>query len=299
MTRLRSMLHSTSLPALVVIAVIFLIGITMWAFGPTEGNKYSDLGINLGVGAVLGVAVLYVEALVGRAEADRERRIAEEQRFVQTLIAAPDVTEIRIPGRNLAGIVLAARDLTGGDLSGTDLTRADLRKSNLSRADVSGSHGLGLNLHGATVDALKARGVQWTGAHLVRLAGSDADFTEARLAGASLSDVRLPRAMLDRADLAGADLRRADLSDCQGTSAVLRGSDLRAASLRGGRLKDADLRGADLRAADLRNATFVSPDLRGADLRDCSVEGLVLRDPVTDDQTRLPVSPTFDVNAST
>jgi hypothetical protein len=125
MRRLWSRLQSTSLPSLILIAVIFAVGITMWALGPSEGNKYSDLGINLGVGAVLGVAVLYVEAVVGRAEAERERRLAEEQRFVQTLIAAADLTEIRIPGRSLTGIILAARDLSGGDLSSTDLTRAD------------------------------------------------------------------------------------------------------------------------------------------------------------------------------
>jgi hypothetical protein len=52
MKRLWSRLHSTSLPALILIAVIFAVGMTMWALGPTEGNKYSDLGINLGVGAV-------------------------------------------------------------------------------------------------------------------------------------------------------------------------------------------------------------------------------------------------------
>lgn len=289
MTRLWSRLQSTSLPALILIAVIFVVGMTMWALGPSEGNKYSDLGINLGVGAVLGVAVLYVEALVGRVEAERERRLAEEHRFVQTLIAAPDLTEIRIPGRSLAGIILAARDLSGGDLSLTDLTRADLRKSNLSRVDLSSSRAVGLNLYGATVDALKALNVDWTEASLSRLAGSDVDFSGARIVDSSFVDVRLPRAVLDGADLERADLRRADLSDCRGTAVVLRGTDLRAASLRGGRLKDADLRDADLRAADLRNATLETPDLRGADLRDCNVEGFVLREPIVDDRTRLPV----------
>jgi len=293
MRRLWSRLQSTSLPALVLIAVIFGVGITMWVLGPSEGNKYSDLGINLGVGALLGVAVLYVEAVVGRVDAERERRLAEEQRFVQTLIAAADLTEIRIPGRSLAGIILAARDLSGGDLSSTDLTRADLRKTNLSRADLSDSCAAGLNLHGATVDALKARNVDWTGANLSRLAGSDADFTEARIIDSSFVDIRLPRALLDRAVFERADMRRADLSDCCGSAVILRGTDLRAASLRGGRLKDADLRDADLRAADLRNATFESPDLRGTDLRDCNVEGLVLREPIVDDRTRLPVSATY------
>jgi len=289
MTGLWLKLRSTSLPALLLIAVIFVVGITMWAVGPTEGNKYSDLGINLGVGALLGVAVLYVESLIGRIEAERERRLAEENRFVQTLIAAPDLTEIRIPGRSLAGIILSGRDLSGGDLSTCDLARADLRKSNLSRADLDGSRGVGLNLHGATVDNLKARYVEWAAASLSRLSGSDVDFTGARIVDSSLTDARLPRAVLDGADLEGADLRRADLSDCRGTGAVLRGADLRAASLRGGQLKDTDLRNADLRAADLRNATIETPDLRGADLRDCNVEGLVLRDPLVDEQTRMPV----------
>ncbi|WP_311212280.1 MULTISPECIES: pentapeptide repeat-containing protein [unclassified Arthrobacter] len=290
MRRLWSRLQSTSLPSLILIAVIFAVGITMWALGPSEGNKYSDLGINLGVGAVLGVAVLYVEAVVGRAEAERERRLAEEQRFVQTLIAAADLTEIRIPGRSLTGIILAARDLSGGDLSSTDLTRADLRKSNLSRADLSDSAAVGLNLHGATVDALRARNVDWTGANLSRLSGSDADFTAARIIDSCFADVRLPRAVLDNAVLERADMRRADLSDCRGTAVVLRGTDMRAASLRGGQLVNADLRDADLRAADLRNASFECPDLRGADLRDCNVEGLMLREPIVDDRTRLPVS---------
>lgn len=291
MTRLWARIDSTSLPALSVIAVIFLLGMTMWALGPPEGNKYSDLGINLGVGAALGMAVLYVESRLHRAEAVRDRRLAEEQRFLQTLIAASDLSEIRIPGRSLAGIVLAGRDLSGGDLSSTDLTRADLRKADLSRVDLSGSHGVGLNLHGATVDALNARGVDWTTSNLARLAGSDADFTDAKIADSSFANVRLPRAVLDRAIFERADLRHADLSDCRGTAVVLRGTDMRAASLRGGRLMNADLRDVDLRAADLRNVTLENPDLRGADLRDSNVQGLVLREPIVDDRTQLPVLP--------
>lgn len=288
MRRLWSRLHSTSLPALVVIGAIFIGGTLMWAFGPTEGDKYSDLGINLGVGAVLGVAVLYVEALVGRGEAERERRLAEEQRFIQTLLAASDLRDIRVPGRNLAGSILAARDLTGSDLSSTDLSRADFRRSILNRADMSDSRATGLNLHGATVDFLRGQRVEWTATDLSRIAGTDADFTDADLRDVVLSDVRLPRVVLDRTRCEGADLRRADLSDSRGTGTVLSGADLRAASLKGARLEAADLRGADLRGADLRNATIDRADLRGTDLRDCNAEGLSLKDPLLDEHTRLP-----------
>jgi uncharacterized protein YjbI with pentapeptide repeats len=288
MKRLWARMHSTSVPALVVISIMFLGGTTMWALGPAEGDKYSDLGINLAVGAALGLAILYVETLFQRGESRREQRLAEEQRFIQGLLAAPDLTDIQIPGRSLAGTILSDRSLKGANLRRTGLDRIDLRRTNLTGADLSGSIGKGVNLHGATVDAMRARDVVWSETSLARIVGSDVDFTDSVITDSSMADMRLPRALVDRARWLGADLRRSDLSGCHGTGLTLTGADLRAASLRGARLSGADLREVDLRAGDLREATLDDPDLRGADLRDCQAEGLIIRNPISDDRTRLP-----------
>jgi len=289
--RLLSTFTRSSLPALLIIAAIFALGMTMWWLGPTEGDKFSDLGINLGIGAVIGVALMYVERLIARGEKERERRLAEENAFVQSLVAATDLDEVNASGRSFSGILLSSRSLMGADLSFTTLDRTDLRASNLTRASVAGSAGEGLNLHGAVIDQLIARDVRWRGANLSRVSGSAVDLTGALVPDANLAEARLPRVILDHAELLRANLQRADLSDSKGLSSSFEGADLRAASLRGARLVKPNLRDADLRATDLRDAMLSEPDLRGADLRDARVDGLDLRDPVTDERTRLPAIP--------
>lgn len=291
---MRWLLHkfrSTSLPALLIIIAIFALGMAMWWLGPAEGDKYSDLGINLGIGAAIGVALLYVERLVARGEKARERRLAEEHAFVQSLVAATDLTEVNARGRNFSGILLSSRTLVGGDLSLTSLDRTDFRGADLTRANLAGSRGEGLNLHGAVVDHLRANDVRWPNANLSRVSGSEVDLTGAILLDANITEARLPQTTLDQTELHRANLQRADLSYSKGLSASFEGADLRAANLRCARLVKPIFRDVDLRAADLRDATLTEPDLRGADLRDARVDGLHLRDPLTDERTRLPAIP--------
>jgi uncharacterized protein YjbI with pentapeptide repeats len=86
-----------------------------------------------------------------------------------------------------------------------------------------------------------------------------ADFSEADLSRANLSDANLNEADLSRANLSDANLNEADLGQANLNGADLGGANLYLAYFRGAKLQRAYLRGADLNRADLREA-----DLRGA-----------------------------------
>ncbi len=93
------------------------------------------------------------------------------------------------------------------------------------------------------------------------------DLTNARLAGADLSEARLERAVLSEARLAGADLSRARLE----------GAELSEARLERANLSEARLAGADLAQARLEGANLARARLEGADLGGARLAGAVLR----------------------
>jgi hypothetical protein len=106
---------------------------------------------------------------------------------------------------------------------------------------------------------------------------------ERDLRHARLTNVRLPKAVLQYANLEAADLGESDLANAQLIGANLRKAFLGEADLRdtrlacanldGATLLSADLRRADLRGSSLRDAVLIDADLRGAKLDGADVSG--------------------------
>lgn len=112
------------------------------------------------------------------------------------------------------------------------------------------------------LSALNARGLDFTGANLSRLA-----LPGAMLMEAILNDVSLVGTDLFGAWLIGATLRHADLSDANLRKAEGRHCDAQGAVFRGAVLDRCDFDKADFRHADLSKARFGRGSLSGADLR--------------------------------
>jgi len=146
------------------------------------------------------------------------------------------------------------------DLTGAKLNRASLTRLNLSFAKLSAAR-----LNGATLRSADLRGADLRCASLkyanfnpiiykglgasTRTNLSEADFSNADLRNAKLSEVLLTKAKLE-----GANLKYA----------ILTNAELGFANLRGATLDDADLGSADLSNASLSDAQLFSTDLTGA-----------------------------------
>ena len=199
------------------------------------------------------------------------------------------------PGRDLAGIALAAADLGQVDLHGATLDDADLSGADLSAANLSRASLRNAALRNASLDGTDLLAADLTGADL-RNASLDARLdartrlVRADLRGAtvaaypSFAGVEARGARFDgaalgsgiagaAANLSGARLGNASFADAQMRQVTLDGADLRASDLSGAMLYRASLRDADLRDADLSDADLGLADLRGADLRGAELRG--------------------------
>ena len=192
---------------------------------------------------------------------------------------------------------LSGKDMSGDDLTGLDLTGANLTGANLSEANLHGVKLVGTNLTGA--DLTKA---DLTFAWIIR-----ANFTRARLHGATMQTVVTSTGMDNTPDQAaifvGADLSDASITvhfsfdDMRGANfshahmtvvmanqsmgllrtefiaAKLDGADFTGAGLGHVSFRYAKLNGAHFNGADLRNAEFDGADLTGADFTGANVQG--------------------------
>lgn len=200
---------------------------------------------------------------------------------------AIDLSNAKLPQRNLSGVNLADANLAGADLQGSTLDGALLSGAELSHARLVGVQFSRADLHGANLDSAELQaanlskadlsnanlnGARLTAAELIEANLNRADcrgclFRQANLVKASLDWARLSASDFHSAVMTAASLRGAIMSSTILDAADLRMADLRAARLKGARLNHAKLRLADLQGADLEAADLQNADLEGADLR--------------------------------
>ena len=184
--------------------------------------------------------------------------------------------EINLRGARLEAAMLRRTKLGGADLSDAVLDHCRMYGANLEAANLNGAylnHCRLTNARLANATAVQTRFDRCTfdSADLHDIdcsAGSfrQCHFVEASVANATLSEVDLCGAKLDRANLSAT---RLDKSRLQHASLVR--ADCSRANLQGAELSNATLEQADLSRADLRNATLDGANLKGADLTGADV----------------------------
>ena len=193
-----------------------------------------------------------------------------------------DLSEIKLMGVNLAGVVLREATLNVANLTGSNLSQADLSGAKLNVARLSGANLSQSNLSRATLNVANlirviAPGVNLNQASLVRTELIRAELSGSNLQGCNLSDADLRETRLRHANLTQANLSQADLRGCVLTSAYLTQANLHAANLNRANLQGADLREAELRHANLNRANLAGANLSGANLRWADLSGADLR----------------------
>lgn len=193
-------------------------------------------------------------------------------------------------------------DLSGQDMSGDDLTGLDLSGANLARANLSGAELHGVKLVGGDLTDADLTKADLTFAWIIR-----ANFTRARLRGATMQTMVTSQAMDNTPEQAatfvGADLSDASLTvhfsfdDMRGASFAharmtvvmanqsmgllrtefmssnLTGADFTGAGLGHVTFRFAKLNGARFVGADLSDADFTGAYLTGADFTGAKVHG--------------------------
>jgi tRNA1Val (adenine37-N6)-methyltransferase len=201
-----------------------------------------------------------------------------------------------------AGAQAGKVDLSGKDMSGDDLTDLDLTGANLKGANLSGANLHGVKLVGADLTGADLSKADLTFAWIIR-----ANFTRARLRGATMQTVVTSAAMDNTPDQAatfvGADFSGANITvhfsfdDMRGAtfvganmtvvmanqsmgllrtefmSANLDGADFTGAGLGHVTFRYAKLNGARFGGADLTSADFTGAYLTGADFTGANVQG--------------------------
>jgi uncharacterized protein YjbI with pentapeptide repeats len=152
----------------------------------------------------------------------------------------------------------------------------------------------GLNLSGATLSGLSLECEPGTPTpEACRANFFDADLSEAKLSesglsGADLSNANLSGADLFFTDLIGAVMIATDLSDAFAMEAGLGDANLSKADLSNADLTRAKLPGADLTEADLTGADLTQADLSGADLSGADLSAAAVTGICYDDSTTWP-----------
>jgi uncharacterized protein YjbI with pentapeptide repeats len=220
--------------------------------------------------------------------------------WVPPASAAEHITAAAVQAA-VAAVPAGTVDLSGMDMSGDDLTGLDLSGANLSGANLSGA-----NLHGVKLVGTNLTGSDLTKADLTFTWIIRANFTHARLRGATMQTVVTSTGMDNTPDQAaifvGADLSDASITahfsfdDMRGANfsnahmtvvmanqsmGLLRtefiGTKLFGANFSGAGLGHVNFRFAKLNAAhfegaDLRNAEFDGADLTGANFTGANVQ---------------------------
>ncbi len=139
-------------------------------------------------------------------------------------------------------------------------------KPDLSEANLNSFNLKGVNFSGANLIRIKLGEADLSGANLnrVNLAGSYAikvDLSSADLGAAYLCDANMPGANLSYTNLSDANLSGSNLMNAR-----LSQADLSRANLIGAVLSGSNLSGSDLKGADLSRASLVEADLSGAQI---------------------------------
>jgi uncharacterized protein YjbI with pentapeptide repeats len=186
----------------------------------------------------------------------------------RTVEAGADLRRCDLSGAVIIGLDLHAVDLSRANLEDVDagcdpdqprtnLTAARLFKADAQRALLCDAILVGADLRGADLRgaSLEDADLRAAGAASIRLDGAGANFaqfTDARMAHASLRWLAAVGATFNGADLRGVDARDGDLAHARFVDADLRGAQLDRTDL-----TMADLSGADLdRATGLETVTW-------------------------------------------
>jgi uncharacterized protein YjbI with pentapeptide repeats len=103
--------------------------------GP-ESNRNSDLGIALISGAVVALAVLYLQVRLSNAAEKRnlQLQLGLQDKFPGIDLSHHDLSGFHIPGKDLRQANLTGTNLRGANLSGANLQHAILNKADLRGA---------------------------------------------------------------------------------------------------------------------------------------------------------------------
>ena len=126
-------------------------------------------------------------------------------------------------------------------------------EENISRLTIAG-----IDVRISTGQSMRGTNLMGLDLTEVNVLLDEIDFTEACLAGATLTRIGLSNANFTKADLRGANLVEADLSGANLYGANLRGANLYGANFTYTRLKNANLAFADLRKAKNIGPPFAS-----------------------------------------
>jgi uncharacterized protein YjbI with pentapeptide repeats len=186
-----------------------------------------------------------------------------------------DLSGANLSGANLSGAKLHGVKLVGADLSGADLTKADLTFAWIIRANFTRAR-----LHGATMQTIV------TSIGMDNTADQAAIFVEADLSDASITvhfsfdDMR--GANFSHAHMTvimanqSMGLLRTELISARLDGANFTGAGLGHVSFRFAKLKGALFNDADLSHADLAGADLTDADFTGANIQDASFESAIL-----------------------
>jgi uncharacterized protein YjbI with pentapeptide repeats len=180
--------------------------------------KRQDLtGANL-AGANLAGANLHAATLVGADLTGANLADANLNRA--------NLRQAKASGAILTDALLYAAVLDGADLSNADLTRAKAQQSRLTRADLSNARAVAVDFTGAILSSVIAVGTNFGGtwfhdAQMRRGDFSGADFLQAVLQRAVLTEANLSDASFLGADLILVDFRGANLTRTDFTGARL------------------------------------------------------------------------------
>lgn len=122
-------------PAVAVVAVL-AVGLWLWWPPGAAADRHSDLGVTLIGGAVVALAVLYLERQFTRGAERRDLRL---QIGLQNNLAGIDLRRRDLSGFHLAGKDLRGANLSGTNLRGANLSGASLRDAVLNDADLRGA----------------------------------------------------------------------------------------------------------------------------------------------------------------
>jgi len=169
-------------------------------------------------------------------------------------------------------LYLVGAYLAGAQWPEIDLPRIKLTKTDLRHADLRGA-----NFDGAQLQSTALNGIQAGGACFTKVTAERADFSDAQLGNADLSNGRFTRASFEGADLRYALAEKAYFYGGDFTGASLRDAHLAGACFQDATLQDADLRNANLSwsnlsGVELRTAMLHGANLDGAQLVGCDLE---------------------------
>lgn len=190
---------------------------------------------------------------------------------------------------DISGLVLKGRNLRQADFSGCvmrnmNLSDAIFQEACLYACDLSFS-----NLNQANFIRADLRGVRIESANLAGADLENADMRSGALAtdGIYISPqpVNFRGANLSGARLVGSMAHQADFSD-----AIMAGAQVSQADLRGAKLQNADLTGADLSGTQLEGASLANTILVGANLTNIRDVGVDMSSAVTDANVGLSVN---------